>query len=206
MKKEELNYYDEFVKNIEFAEKSIKLINDNIDNFDCNNILEIQKEVHELENEADNCLHEDIRYLISDFLPPIDREDILTLFGKIDDLVDEIDEFVINLEMLDIKELRNDVKSYTSLIYKNVINIKEILVSLKHKKKYDEALKKVVTSNLYEEEGDKLYQKSIKELYCNEQDPIQIIKWTTIYNCLEECSDICEGIANFAEEIITKNN
>ena len=51
----------------------------------------ILKQVHQIENEADKNLHEIINYLIKDFLPPIEREDIITLSYRIDDVIDCID-------------------------------------------------------------------------------------------------------------------
>jgi len=51
----------------------------------------ILKQVHQIENEADKNLHEIINYLIKDFLPPIEREDIITLSHRIDDVIDCID-------------------------------------------------------------------------------------------------------------------
>ena len=46
----------------------------------------------------------------------------------------------------------------------------------------------------------------MKNLFTNESNPIEIIKWRKIYDCLENCMDSCEKIANNVEEIILKFN
>ena len=51
-----------------------------------------------------------LKYLIKDFLPPIEREDIIMLSNLIDDTIDCIDEVVINIDILTVVYLRNDIK------------------------------------------------------------------------------------------------
>ena len=79
-KKEELNYFDNFVKNANYALESAKILKEYIDNFDANKSIEKENMVHNLENEADKNQHLVLNYLIKDFLPPIDREDIIMLY------------------------------------------------------------------------------------------------------------------------------
>ena len=47
---------------------------------------------------------------------------------------------------------------------------------------------------------------STQNLFTNESNPIEIIKWRKIYDCLENCMDSCEKIANSVDEIILKLN
>ena len=42
-------------------------------------------------------------------------------------------------------------------------------------------------------------------MYKNEKDAIQIIKWTNIYETVENCFDDCESIADCIEEVLLKN-
>lgn len=205
-KREELNYFDTFIKNSKYALDASIILKDFIYNFDIEKSNEIEKEVHNIENEADRNQHIILNYLVKDFLPPIDREDIITLSHRIDDVVDNIDEFVINLNILNVKSLRKDTKDFINLLQKCTDNLSRMLESFKNIKKYDEIKEGVIAINYIEEEGDKLYQDAIKELYANETNPIEVIKWTTLYNCLEDCFDSCEGVADCVEEILMKNS
>ena len=116
MKKEKLNYFDEFIKNIDFALRSSIILNEYIEHFNSEISKEKEEVVHKLENEADQNLHLVLNYLIKDFVPPFDREDIIMLAHAIDDLEDNIDEIVINLDIFGIEKVRNDAKDFTELI------------------------------------------------------------------------------------------
>ena len=205
MKKEELNYYDEFVKNADIAVEMTAILKRYITNFDYNESEEIEREVHKLENDADKNLHNILNYLIKDFLPPIEREDIVMLANKIDDVIDNIDEIVIDLDILDISNLRDDFNEFIDLICEICLNIKNMLDKFKNTKKIEEVQQLVVHTNNLEERGDRLFENAIRNLYKYEKNPIEISKWYKIYECLENCFDSCECVANCVEEIIMKN-
>ena len=181
MKRKELNYFDEFIKNADIALEISKMLKEYVNNFDANKSEEIEMQVHQLENEADKNLHEILNYLIKDFLPPIEREDIIMLSNRIDDTIDCI------------------------LIYQCCTELKEMIQRFKKIKEYEETEKIVVNINRLEEVGDKLYQQAIRNLYQYEKNPIEVSAWTIIYNSLEDCFDACESVASCVEEIILKN-
>ena len=205
MKRKELNYFDEFIKNADIALEISKMLKEYVDSFDANISEEIEMQVHQLENEADKNLHEILNYLIKDFLPPIEREDIIMLSNRIDDTIDCIDEVVINLDILNVTSLREDFKEFIDLIYQCCTELKLMLEKFKKIKEYDETGKIIVNINRLEEIGDKVYQKAIRELYQFEKNPIEVSAWTIIYNSLEECVDACESVASCVGEIILKN-
>ena len=206
MKKEKLNYFDEFVKNVSYALESAEILNEYVNDFNSDIVCEKEEVVHKLENDADHNLHNILNYLIKDFVPPFEREDIIMLVHSIDDLEDNIDEVVINLNILGVMNLRDDAKDFTILIKNSTAKLKELFLKFKDIKKYEIIHKYVIEINEAEDMGDKIYQKSMKNLFTNESNPIEIIKWRKIYDCLENCMDSCEKIANNVEEIILKLN
>ena len=46
----------------------------------------------------------------------------------------------------------------------------------------------------------------VKRLYEKKTNPVEIIKWTTIYSCLENTTDACERVADSIEDVIMKNS
>ncbi len=50
-----------------------------------------------------------------------------------------------------------------------------------------------------------MFEKIMKKLYEEEKSPIEIIKWTTIYNCIENTIDACERVCDELENVIVKN-
>lgn len=206
MKKNELNYFDNFIRNSNYALECSEILKEFIDDYNIDKTEEFETKVHNLENEADKSQHIALNYLIKDFLPPIDREDIVMLFHKIDDVVDNIDEVVTNFNILNVKFLRTDIIEFVNLLLECSKCMVDMLKKFKNIKKYEDIKKLIIEINILEEKGDCLYQNSIKRLYENIDNPIDIIVWTTIYNCLENCFDSCENVAECVEEILMKNS
>lgn len=205
LKEKNFNYYDEFIKNANIAIEISTILKKHAENYDINNSTEIEEKVHKLENDADKNLHETIDYLVKDFLPPIEREDIVLLVNKIDDIIDYLDEIAINFNILNIVVLRDNFLEFMELFNKVSVLLKEMLENFKDKKKHEEVYKYLIEINNIEENGDRLYEKAIKSLFTTEKDPIEIIKWKTIYNTLENGIDSFESVANTIGEIVLKN-
>ena len=204
MKKKELNYYDEFIKNVEICCEISNILKQHIDNFQNEDPKETEEMVHKLENDADINLHNIKNYLVKDFLPPIDREDIILLSNKIDNAVDDLDEIIIDLNIYNINELRNDFKDFADLICQMSAKLREVMNNFKDKKKYNQTKALIIEINGLEEQGDRLYENAIKNLYNTEQNPIEILKWNNIYGTLEDAIDSFEGVADYVEEILMK--
>ena len=205
LKENRLDYYDEFIKNAEIAVEIVTEIKRYTESFNINTSKEIEEKVHKLENEADKNFHETLDFLAKDFLPPIEREDIVLLANRIDDIIDYLDEIAINFNILNVVSLRDDFKQFIETINKLSILLKEMLEKFRDKKNYGEIHKLIIEINNFEENGDKIYEKSIKSLFKNETNSIEILRWNTIYNSLENCIDSFENVANTVGEIILKN-
>ena len=98
-----------------------------------------------------------------------------------------------------------NMKETIQLLEKATNEVYKLLIDFKNFKKMKDIKEKVIEVNNLEEQADKLYQKSIKELYSNEKDFIKIVKWSNIYETLEDCFDACEDIADCIEDVVLKN-
>ena len=206
MKIVKMNYFDEFEKNAEFAVESSNILYEFLKKFEYEKTAEIEDRVHKIEHSADRRVHAILNYLIKDFLPPIDRDDIIRITHRIDDVIDYIDEVTINLDILDVHELRPEAIEFAKLVVESSNALKEMLVEFKNIKKLDSIHELIVEVNTVEEKGDKLYQDAIRTLYKTNKNPIDVDRWWILYNCLENCLDACEKVADVVEEIITKNS
>ena len=205
-KKDEYNYFDEYIKGAEIVVESSKLLKGALENYDLKTVENEISKVHKLENDADKIIHDMRNYLIKDFLPPIDREDIVILGHRLDDVEDYIDEILINFNILNIESVREDALEFASLIIEASEAVKEALEFFKNFKKVEPIKEKVIAINILEDKGDRLYEKVMKKLYSEEKNAIEIIKWTTIYDCFENAMDACESIADEMADIIMKNS
>ena len=206
MKKESYNYFNEFILLTDYIVQSANTLKEIMENFDKNMLDTDITEIHKLENEADHIVHKMREYLIKDFLPPIDREDIILIANKLDDIEDGIDEILINTKILAVDHIHDDVIELIYILVKCCEAVREIFLDFKNFKKVDLIKEKTINVNNLEEEGDRIYERIMSSLYRNEKDPIELIKWTNIYNCLEATIDCCETVADVVDEVVMKNS
>ena len=205
-KKDEYNYFNEFVKNSKYIVESAEILKETIKDYSVEKLEENITKVHKLENDADKTLHDMRAFLIKDFLPPIDREDIVLIGHRLDDIEDFIDEILINFNILNITCVREDALEFTELLIECANSVKDALENFENFKKAEIVKEKTIAINVLEEKADRMFEKAMKKLYKEETDPVEIIKWTTIYNCMENTTDACEKIADCLEDVVMKNS
>lgn len=207
MRKNKLNYFDEFIKMTSYIEDSINIFNNCINNYESSDLKEVNKQIHELENKSDIIVHNVMGYIITDFLPPMDRTDIGVLLHNLDEIEDEIDEIAKNFLILDIKFIDKEVaKKYSDLLIEEFKQLKIIFNNLSNRKNKNKILECIIRINEIEDQADRFYEEFMKNLYRNEKDAIEVLKWTTIYNCFEALFDDFEEAAHCISDIIVKNS
>lgn len=207
MAKKDNNYYFEaFEKGISYANDAAILLQNSFENFDAANIRTQFDEMHKIEHTADGVKHEMMERLVKEFLPPIEREDIVELAHTIDEVTDTIEDVLLRTYMYNITELRFDVKEFTKLITRCCEDLKIVSQELYNYQKSTVLMSKVKEINSLEEEGDRLYVEAIHRLYTEEKDPVAILTWTNIYDRLEKCCDSCEKVVDTIEMVVLKNS
>ena len=58
----------------------------------------------------------------------------------------------------------------------------------------------------FENEGDQIFRDAMGELFANETNAIEIIKWKDIHQLIETALDRCEDVANIVETIKIKHS
>lgn len=205
-KREKLNYFDYFIEHIDYSVEAAKLFKEFTDNFDTSKTREYEIKIHRLETKADQTQHRALSYLIKDFLPPIDRDDIVSLAQKIDDVVDHIDKSTLTINLVNIQTLRPEFSEFSTLLLKICEATKDVLIAFKNIKKYDDIQKKIIEVNKLEQKGDEMYHKVVKDLFANSKNPIEVLAWTKLYDYIETCYDNCEDIADFINQVLLKNS
>lgn len=121
-KKNEFNYFDEFAKSVSLAIEATKELKKYIFNFSNSNSDLEMKKIHQIKNNADRNLRQLKNFLLKDFLPPIDRKDILAISYRIDALVDGIDEIAIDINIFSVTLVKKNMKVLIELLEKSVRN------------------------------------------------------------------------------------
>ncbi|AOV06596.1 DUF47 domain-containing protein [Sporosarcina ureilytica] len=167
-------------------------------------LKEVSIRLKNYEREGDSLIYELTTKLNTSFMTPIEREDILQLSIKMDDILDGIEHFAAHLEMFSLIDIDEYVNSFMENIVKSTDEIVKALQLLSQKKLVEMRDHAVLIKQL-ESICDEIYRTSIKQLFINEKDPIRIIQFKDIYEQLEDVADYCEDVANTIETIIMRN-
>ena len=162
--------------------------------------------IEALEHEGDKLVTIVVKELNEAFITPIDREDIYSLIKKLDDVLDLINSTMHRFLMYDINESTNEAKLLADMIVDSTVHILELMKginSVGNKAKYINET--IINIHKIESEADSLFRKTVSELFKNETNTIEIIKWKEIYQILENTIDNCEKIANTVEGVVIKN-
>ncbi|MFC3885140.1 DUF47 domain-containing protein [Bacillus songklensis] len=167
-------------------------------------LKEVSSVMKEYENRGDTYIHELIVLLNKTFITPIEREDILQLAMKMDDIVDGLEECTAYYEMFSFRNIDEYIEKFIDFIYQSTVEISKAL-QLLQKKKLLEMRTHAIQIKDYESKCDELLRTSIKQLFVTEKDPIKIIQHKEIYEMLEGIADSCQDVANTIETIIMRN-
>lgn len=158
-----------------------------------------------VESMGDQYTHEIILALNKTFITPLEREDILGLILKLDDVLDCLEACASRLELYGITE----PDDYMRLFAKNIdMCLHEIFmaINLLVEKKLKEMKKHTHKINDLENVADDLLRDGLKTLFSTSTDAIDIMKKKNIYDMMESVSDACEDVANILEGIIMRNS
>jgi predicted phosphate transport protein (TIGR00153 family) len=167
-------------------------------------LKEVSIKLKNYETAGDDLIHELITMLNKSFMTPIEREDILQLAIKMDDILDGIEHFAAHLEMFSLIEIDEYVQGFMDNIVKSTDEIVQAM-KLLSRKKLVQMRDHAVQIKEYERICDEILRTSIKQLFINEKDPIRIIQFKDIYEQLEDIADYCQDVANTIETIIMRN-
>ncbi len=204
-KKASYSYFAFFCEMIDCACRASTALNDMFSDYQPNNLRQEADVIHEIEHAADLKKHDMMSQLLREFLPPIDREDIVNISHVLDEIVDLIEEVVLSLYMNDIRKCRADVQPMVALIAKQCEELRKLMAEFENYKKSDKLLESIIVINTLEEEGDRLYLEAMRNLKITCSDPFELIAWRDIYSSLEDCCDACEKVADAVEEVVMKN-
>ncbi len=205
-KKENNYYYDTFIKGTSYANAAAAMLHACLSDYDPAHLDARLEEMHAIEHRADGVKHEMMERLVKEFLPPIEREDIVELAHTIDEVTDCVEEVLRGMYMYNVTVLRPDVREFTDVIAKCCAALTDAMSELHNFRKSTLLQDKLIAVNHLEEDGDRLYTRAMRELYVTEQDPMTVMVWTTMYDNLEKCCDCCEHVADKIEQIVLKNS
>ncbi|HSD13627.1 MAG TPA: DUF47 family protein [Flavobacterium sp.] len=164
------------------------------------------KKIEELEANIEEITHKTHLELSRNFITPFDREDIHALIKAIDDVADYMHEGGSRMRLYQVEKITKSIRKLTEinleacqLIGKAVRELKD----LKNLKSITDACKRI---NKLESKADSVFDKAVADIFENETDAKNIIKYKEVLSSLERASDKCKGVANVLESIVVKHS
>ena len=164
------------------------------------------REMHEFEHYGDELTHTIINTLNETFITPFDREDILSLANRMDDIIDNLYLLMNRFHLYSISKPTEYSKKLADTIEHSTRALQKTVATLRSNKHMKDTYRHCVEINRLENEGDVLRDEAISDLFTNEKDPIVVIKQKELYEIAESTTDFCEHVANLVESILVKNN
>lgn len=158
--------------------------------------------IKKLEHEADNLTHDTIERINRTFVTPFDREDIHSLAGHLDDVVDLIDGTARRASIFHLTDSKQHAVLLSEVLLRSARCVEEGVKQMKDPKAVSTANRQL---KLLEEEGDALYHEAMEVLFSSTTDAIEVIKWKELYDKIEDAIDQCEDVGNVLQSISLKN-
>jgi predicted phosphate transport protein (TIGR00153 family) len=161
------------------------------------------RDIHAIEHHGDKLNHEIVRHLNATFVTPLDREDIVGLGTKVDDVTDvcyDVSELVL---LMKVQRVRPAAIRQVKVLVSAANEVLTMLRSLEGLRGLESHWIKIHT---LENEGDQIWRDAVGELFAGSDEPIEIVKWKDIYSLVEVAIDRCEDVANIVETIVVKHS
>jgi predicted phosphate transport protein (TIGR00153 family) len=165
---------------------------------------EIQR-IREEEHSADEVAHMALDRLDRTFITPFDREDIHTLVGELDDIVDGIDALAKRFPLYHVKSVEPTFQKQTDVLVQATVAVSEAVHRLRKSRKLSELSDRLIEIHRLESMGDDNHHAAIMELFGENADPMRALRWKDLYDLIENAIDGCEDVGNTLERIVLKN-
>lgn len=167
---------------------------------------EYLKKIDELEAQIEEINHQTHLELSRNFITPFDREDIHTLIKSIDAVADNLQGAASRMRLYQIEKITKSIRKLTEITLESCQLIKvgvAQLEDLKTPKKISDVCKRI---NKLESKADVVFDKAVADIFENESDVKNIIRYKEVLSSLEQATDKCKTVSNILEQISVKHS
>ncbi|MCX5994775.1 MAG: DUF47 domain-containing protein [Chloroflexi bacterium] len=198
----EPKFFDLFEKSVANVATAAKELASFLENY--TNVPQKVARITELEHQGDYITHQIIEQLHRSFLTPLDREDITLLTGRLDDVMDFIEDAANAMLLYKIEQPTKRAREQSVILVAMTEELVKAVPLLRNRSKMNQILGYCVEINRLENEADAIMRFALAELF-DGMPPYDVIKWREIYQHLENAADRGEDVANVLEGVVLKN-
>ncbi|MBP1743748.1 MAG: hypothetical protein H6Q58_726 [Firmicutes bacterium] len=204
-KSKQYDYIYEFNRLSQFSIQAAEFLDSTMKAYNRSEMPAKIREMHEIEHAADVEKKEMHKVLIKEFLPPIEKDDIIRLSHEIDNVTDSIEDVLIAVDIFAVETIYPEIIEFTELIADCCMHMNLVLAELKDYKNSTLLFEQMEQVNLHKSRGKALYVSSLRNLCKVLSDPVDIMAYSEIYIRLQDCCENCKIVTNTAERIVMKN-
>ncbi|MGV3459326.1 MAG: DUF47 domain-containing protein [Flavobacterium sp.] len=164
------------------------------------------KRIEELEGIIEEIAHKTNIELSRNFITPFDREDVHALISAIDDVADYMYGAASRMRLYQVEKITKSIRKMTEINLEACQLIQAAIADLKDMKNLAGIAE--VSKRIYklENKSDNVFDKAVADIFENETDAKNIIKYKEVLSALESATDKCKSVANVLESIAVKHS
>lgn len=220
-RKRKFDYFNAFldISNyaVEYADKLVGFLEEHYDEetesgeIKSAEVLSKLTELHEIEDSSDSVTHAIAENLVTEFVAPIDREDVMELADELDTVVDELDDVLQRMYMYNVTTITPEIIEMVHVVHKATVALQLACEKFTSLKKTKSIRKYIVEINDCEDEGDQIYIKSVHSIYKRTEEgvfdhPLVAVGLVGVLSSLEKCCDACESVGDTIVMVRLKNS
>jgi uncharacterized protein len=164
-----------------------------------------ERRIRDIEHRADEISHHAIEMLHKTFITPFDRDQILKLISRMDDVIDLVDSVARRMMLYAVKDPDAELLEMAVVLHKACLEIQKAVKGLQNLKNAQLIQRSCIEINKLENDGDALRDTVVARLFRERKDAIEVLKWKDIYEDVETAIDRCEDVANVIEGVVMEN-
>ena len=206
-KKNRFDYFDAFEKQTELAVQEAQILIEAIEGLtNAQGLVSVMERAHEIEHQGDEITHAVFKAVATDFMTPVEREDIIELVYTLDTILDYIEDVIQRFYIYDVHLIYPGAHDFACLIKQSCEALDRAMEDFRNFKKSKTFKQRIIDVNTYEEEGDQLFMRVIRRLHTDDREnTLRVLVWSQIFERMERCCDACEHAADTMNNILLKN-
>jgi len=167
---------------------------------------ELFVKIDEMEQKGEDITRLTNLELSRNFITPFDREDIHSLITSIDNVAGNLHGAASRMRLYQVAKITKSIRKLTEINLEACQNIDNAVKELRDLKKMKNITDACSRISKLESKSDNVYDKAVADLFENETDAKNIIKYKEVLSVLETATDKCKRVASVLESISVKHS
>lgn len=172
---------------------------------DFGHIADYLKELERIEHEGDELTRSFVNKVNTQFITPLDKEDMHLLTARLDDVTDTIEKAASHIQVYGLRNPRPDLKAMVEMLVAITSETQKIVAQLRQGLNQPTLPPMLAGIHAMETRVDRLFRQALTTLFDDETlDTRLVIKWKEVYELIEEAINQTEKLTGSIETLIIK--